>query len=210
MNSWPVKDVALRPRSRRATLVSGPQLSTESKARRGSICAFIGPYHQQRSTVFLEVSCQHRGALTIGSQRHVQLVAVLGKDDAERGWAAVAADLAVRGIPITTQSLWAIVLLRGRRDGDGADAPGTAHVIVLYDHTVGDGASVPRVFADWLAAATRDISASLPFTPRPLVASLTRIARTRGPVAVQWTPQDIEAAKALVRLSARPPPHPLW
>lgn len=117
--------------------------------------------------------------------------------------------MAVQGIPLAAQSRWVIALLRGRR-GEGADSepPRTAHVIVMYDHTVGDGASVPRVFADWLAAATRDVSATAPLAPRPLVASLTRIARSRGPEATsQWAPQDPATAKAQASPSVprRPP-----
>ena len=99
--------------------------------------------------------------------------AVLDDDDAARGWEEVVADLCTRGIPTTSESLWVIALLEGRPGG--AEAPGTAHVLVLYDHTVGDGASLCRVFADWLAAATRDVSTTTPLPPRPLAPSMATV-----------------------------------
>lgn len=82
--------------------------------------------------------------------------------------------MANRGIPMSSESLWIIALLAGR---PGVEPAGTAHVLVFYDHTVGDGTSLCRVFADWLAAATRDVATTAPLPSRPLVASLARIFR---------------------------------
>ena len=51
----------------------------------------------------------------------------------------------------------------------------TAHVLIFYDHAVGDGVSMCRVFADWLDAATRNVEMTLPMAPLPFVAPLSRL-----------------------------------
>jgi hypothetical protein len=148
-------------------------LLTENGARAASEVAVRHP--RARSSYDFERGLYLREHPQLSHSASAQIFSVVGNDSSQ-SWEDVLVRLLTEGIPTSSESLWRIVLLRGSPE----EAPDTAHVIILYDHTVGDGASMCRVFADWLAAATRDTAATSPLPSLARAPSLTRIFRAPG------------------------------